>query len=66
MKQSEKIWCRTFQTALRIALPFLPYRTPLTLDGISALPVFLRRCGADRVLLVTDMGIRSRGISEPL
>ena len=66
MKQSEKIWCRTFQTALRIALPFLPYRTPLTLDGISALPVFLRRCGADRVLLVTDRGIRSRGISEPL
>ncbi len=66
MNVFERAWCRAFQTALRIALPFLPYRRPLTLDGIGALPSLLRRYGAKRVLLVTDKGIRSRGISEPL
>lgn len=28
MNKFKKIYCRTFQTALKIALPFLPYRTP--------------------------------------
>lgn len=61
-----KIYCRAFQTAFRLALPLLPYRKPILLDAIDALPGLLRNKQIRRVLLVTDASIRSLGITHPL
>ena len=66
MNTFRKIWCRTFQLGLRLALPVLPYRDPRILDSIETLPALLRENGISRVLLVTDRGVRSRGITLPL
>ncbi len=61
-----KIYCRTFQTAFRIAIPLLPYRKPAVLNGISGLPELFREKNISNVLLVTDKGIRGAGITEGL
>ena len=42
----KKCYCRTFQTAFRLALPFLPYRKPVLMPKISHLPAVLKQKGA--------------------
>lgn len=61
-----KIYCRTFQTAFKIALPFLPYRKPKILGSVNAIPQLLtkKRCGA--VLIITDTGITGLGLTARL
>lgn len=61
-----KLYCRTYQTVFRIALPVLPYRNPELLRGIDELPKLFRKKGIKRVLLVTDKSIRNLGITEHL
>ena len=61
-----KLYCRTFQRVLWLALPLLPYRDPETLDSVRQLPEVLRSRGVDRILLVTDRQLRSRGLTAPL
>ena len=61
-----KLYCRTFQRVLWLALPLLPYRDPETLDSVRQLPEVLRSRGVDRVLLVTDRQLRARGLTAPL
>lgn len=36
MNSLRKLWCRTYQTAFRIALPVLPYREPELLPDMDA------------------------------
>ena len=36
------LYCRTFQTVFRMALPLLPYRTPEILTGTDRLPELFR------------------------
>ncbi len=61
-----KIYCRTFQTAFKIALPFLPYRKPKILGSVNAIPQLLtkKRCGS--VLIITDAGITGLGLTKRL
>ena len=66
MNPFEKVYCRTVQGALRAASPVLPYRNPMTLDGIAQLPHVLHRKQIDSVLLVTDQGIRGIGLTNGL
>ncbi|MDO5785963.1 MAG: iron-containing alcohol dehydrogenase [Eubacteriales bacterium] len=66
MNICKKIYCRTFQTALRAALPVLPYRKPKLLKSTSCLPVLFRQKNIQRVLLITDASIRGFGITKPL
>lgn len=54
----KKIYCRTFQIVMRIALPVLPYRMPKVLDSINELPALLNSRGIKKVLLVTDSQLR--------
>jgi alcohol dehydrogenase class IV len=53
----KKIYCRTFQGALKLALPFLPYRDPEIIDCIEDIPVVLRARGKNKPLIVTDKTI---------
>ena len=66
MNPLRKAWCRTFQTAFRIALPVLPYREPQILNSVEAIPAALAEKGIDSVLLVTDPGIARVGLTHGL
>ena len=59
-----KVYCRIFQKAFRAALPFLPYRKPKLLHSVKEIPEVCRKWKVDSVMLVTDAGIRSMGLTE--
>lgn len=66
MHKLKKIYCRTFQTALKIALPFLPYRKPEIVGGVKALPDMIKKKKCSNILIVTDTGIRNLGLTNRL
>ncbi|MDO4491065.1 MAG: iron-containing alcohol dehydrogenase [Lachnospiraceae bacterium] len=62
----QKIYCRTFQTAFKLALPVLPYRKPKILDSIQELPDALKDKGVSKILLVTDKMLRNNGLTKDI
>lgn len=62
MNVFKKIYCRTFQTLFRLALPVLPYREPKILSGLAEIPKQLSSEGLKKPLLVTDAGIAAAGL----
>ena len=66
MNISSKIFCRVFQTAFHLALPFLPYREPEIFESTDHIPQLLKEKGIASVLLVTDQGLRSAGVTKHL
>ena len=66
MNVFKKIYCRVFQLGMRIALPFLPYREPKLIEGVSGVPAVLREHGIDCVMLVTDAGVHGLGLTARL
>ncbi|MBM6751888.1 iron-containing alcohol dehydrogenase [Mediterraneibacter glycyrrhizinilyticus] len=66
MNPLKKIYCRTFQTGLKIALPFLPYRKPKIVGSVKALPEIIQKKKCISVLIITDAGIRSLGLTRRL
>ena len=56
-------YCRTFQTGLKLALPFLPYRKPKIVGSVNALPDIIKSNHCDKVLIITDAGIRKLGLT---
>lgn len=61
-----KLYCRSFQTFFRIALPFLPYRKPKILGSVKALPEILLKRKYNHVLIITDEGIMKLGLTKRL
>lgn len=59
-------FCRTFQTAFRIALPFLPYREPEIIKSCSELEYVFRKEKIKLPLIVTDSGITRNSLTKPL
>ena len=66
MNKFRKLYCRTFQSVFKIALPFLPYRKPEILGSVKELPGVLQKHGCERVLLITDSGIKKLGLTKRL
>lgn len=66
MNLPKKLYCRAFQLGLKIALPFLPYRTPRVIGSIKALPQVIKKNRCGKALLITDEGIRKLGLTRPL
>lgn len=66
MNLFKKIYCRTYQTVFKLAIPILPYRDPEILDSILKIPEVLKRKKKDSVLIVTDKSIHSLGLIDPL
>lgn len=58
-----RIYCRVFQLAFRAALPVLPYRNPKIIPSDAGIPDVLRKHGVGSVMIVTDAGIRSLGLT---
>ncbi len=59
-----RLYCRSYQTVFRLAIPFLPYRRPQILHTVSETADVLKKAGADKVLLVTDAGIYGAGLTK--
>lgn len=66
MNPLKKIYCRIFQTGLKIALPFLPYHKPKIVGSVKALPEIIRKKKCTKVLIITDAGIRKLGLTRRL
>ena len=66
MNPIRKAYCRTFQTALRLAIPVLPYRRPQILDSVRAIPEIILQQKKGPVLLVTDATVRGLGLTKEL
>ena len=66
MNHLKKIYCRTFQTGLKVSLPFLPYRKPKIVGSVKALPEIIRKKKCSKVLIITDAGIRKLGLTRRL
>ena len=62
----ETIFCRTFQTVFKLAIPILPYRTPKVLRSVQEIPACLREKGLGNVLIVTDGFLHKSGMLEPM
>lgn len=61
-----KAFCRAFQLAFRIAIPFLPYREPEQFASIEELAQPLKKQNIASVLLVTDGFLKQSGATEAL
>ena len=66
MNPVNKLYCRTFQTVFKIALPFLPYRKPKVVGSVKALPDIILKKKCSKVLIITDSGIRKLGLTRRL
>ena len=66
MNRFRKMYCRTFQTVFKIALPFLPYRKPKIVGSVKTLPEILKKRRCENVLIITDAGIRKLGLTQRL
>ncbi len=67
---ASKVYCRVFQTFMKLGNYFMGYRTPeLVAAGpgsIKELPAIIKRKGVDNVLLVTDGGLVNLGVPDGL
>lgn len=59
MNVLKKIYCRTFQTCFKLAIPLLPYRDPKILNSIEELPAEFKKRKISTVMLVTDFQLRT-------
>lgn len=62
----KKIYCRIYQSCFYLAMPILPYREPEILNNIYDIPNILNKERINRVLLITDLGIRKLGLIDKL
>ena len=66
MNLPKKLFCRSFQTVLRAALPLLPYRDPKILNRVEEIPDCLNARNIHKVLIVTDGFLHISGMLEPM
>ena len=66
MNTLNQVFCRTFQLAFRVAMPFLPYREPKLFSSVRELAQPLKERNIRSVLLVTDGFLKHSGATEEL
>lgn len=59
-------YCRIFQLALKISLPFLPYKDPKILQKVDDIPEAIIKCGKKNPLIVTGKRVRGLGLTAGL
>ena len=62
----KRFYCRVYQGAFRLMIPILPYRQPKQLANCQDIVYALQDHKIKSVLLVTDRGIRSLGLTDQL
>lgn len=66
MNTSRRIFCRAFQRVMHLLIPVFPYREPNLLGSIEEIAKLLKKNKINKVLLVTDKGIRGLGLTASL
>lgn len=66
MNPLKKVYCRCFQFAFKLAIPFMPYRKPQIFRSIKECVDQLRGMGISSLLLVTDSFLRQSGATADL
>ncbi|RHO26485.1 iron-containing alcohol dehydrogenase [Amedibacterium intestinale] len=66
MNLIKKVYCRTYQSVFRCALPLLPYRKPKILNDYEACISLLKEKNISSLLLVSDESIRSLQLTKSL
>lgn len=66
MNVFKKIYCRIFQGVFKAMLPFLPYRQPMLLNSYDEIVSVLKQNNVNNILIVTDKGINSLGLTKAL
>ncbi len=66
MNLFKKFYCRAYQTVFKIMIPLLPYREPKILKSNDDVVNILKSNNKHKVLLVTDKGINSLGLTKSL
>lgn len=66
MNRLKKAYCRSYQTVFKLALPFLPYRTPEVVGSVKKLPEIILREKCGNVLIITDKQIMNLGLTRRL
>ena len=66
MNSLYKLYCRTFQTVFKLAIPILPYRKPEVLDSVRKIPEVLKQKEIDSVLVVTDGFLHESGMLDDM
>ena len=64
-----KLYCRCFQRVIYLAMFFLNWRVPEQISGegsLAKLPAFAKDHGWKSALLVTDQGLMSLGMAQPI
>lgn len=59
----KKVFCRSFQSVFRLALPLLPYREPTIVNSCAELTAVFEKERTKSVLIVTDAGIVKNGLT---
>lgn len=62
----KSVYCRIFQAAFRMALPFLPYKEPNIINSCNELGKVFQKEHSTSVLVVTDKGIMNNGLLAPV
>lgn len=55
-----------YQGIFRMAMPLLPYREPITLESVLDIKSVLKSNNINKVLIVTDSGVRGLGLTTSL
>ena len=66
MNTGRRFFCRAFQRVMHLLIPVFPYREPEILGGVDKIAGLLKKNKIDKVLLVTDKGIRGIGLTAHL
>lgn len=62
----DKIFCRVYQFAFKVALPLLPYRKPTLLEDNKHVAKLLKEKKIENVLVVTDATLVKLGVADSL
>lgn len=66
MNLIRKVYCRTYQSIFRLALPLLPYRKPQILNDYKGCITLLKEKKISSLLLVSDESIRNLHLTKSL
>ena len=62
----KRLYCRIFQTALKLALPLMPYKNPEIIAKSTDVPAVLQAKGKSHPMVVTGKTVRGLGLTLPL
>lgn len=60
----KKIYCRSFQFVMKVAIPFLPYRIPKILSQLEEIIPILKTKNITNICIVTDQGIQKNHLLD--